>query len=222
VRQQLLSALRRRAGRAEQLAEESFGGVVGLDVQLGEPALEPAVGAAHGVGTAEARLQPHDPLVQLLVVGVPAGGGLQGGERAVTVAGALPELGEAAGGVGGLAAQLLAGGFGPVVVGAFEEAAVVGGGGALERRCLGGVTGCRAGGGEGGVEAPDVAVDEVGGDAPALAGPLDDGGAVEPGGRPQGVAQARMLPAVIARRSWPTWRWNSSGAGGDQLRSRVS
>jgi hypothetical protein len=64
------------------------------------------------------RVDAHDLLVQLFVVGVPADRLLDHVEGVLRVAGLLVELGEPAGGGDCLAAEVLAFGQGPVVVSA--------------------------------------------------------------------------------------------------------
>jgi hypothetical protein len=72
-------------------AEQRCGDVPGLgagrDAEVGQPGLQQAEGPADGLGVARCGLQPHDLLVQVLVVGVVAERGLQGSQGLAGVAG---------------------------------------------------------------------------------------------------------------------------------------
>ena len=74
-------------GCAEQGRGDLPGLGAGRDTQVGEPGFQQAQRAADGLGAARCGLQPHDLLVQELVVGVVAERGLQGSQGLVGVAG---------------------------------------------------------------------------------------------------------------------------------------
>jgi hypothetical protein len=130
------------------------------------------VGAAHGVGVAEVGLEPHEPAVQLLAVGIDGDRALQGRERAVPVAGLVAEVGEPCERVHGPAPQVDPGRLRPGVVGVGEQVAAVGGRRPLQRGQLVGRGGGVLGVGECPLEAPQVHVDQVRVDPVALVGAL--------------------------------------------------
>ena len=107
-----------------------------------EPRFQQGQGAADGLGAARCGLQPHDPHVQVLVVGVVGQGRLQGGQGLVGVGG-LEDLGDGGPGVQGAAAGGLGVRLGPFVARAVGQLAAVaarprGGrrpGGRRRRRC---------------------------------------------------------------------------------------
>jgi hypothetical protein len=196
-----------RAGCAYQLVAELAGRLGGVIVEVGHAQLQTPIGAADFLDAAESRLCAHDLLVQLLVVRVPADRLLEHVEGTLMVAGLLVEVGEAAGGGDCLAAEVLAFGESPVVVGAVNQVALVGGQCLLESGSLGGrVAGVR-GGGDGVLEAPQVAADQVGVCLVAVDDPRDRGGVVgfgEAEGAAQ-VAQDRLEPgdAAVGVQLWP-------------------
>jgi hypothetical protein len=74
-------------------------------VEVGHAQLQPPISAANLFHAALLRVDAHDLLVQLFVVGVPADGLLDYVEGVLRVAGLLVELGEPAGGGDCLAAR---------------------------------------------------------------------------------------------------------------------
>jgi hypothetical protein len=87
---------------------------LGFGIEVGEPDFQQVVGAAYGVGSVGLGLEAHVVAVEGLGVGVVGDRGLQGGDGAVWVV-FSGEAGELAEGVGGVAAEVFAFGFGPFV-----------------------------------------------------------------------------------------------------------
>jgi len=117
------------------------------------------------------------------------------------------EFGQAGGSVDGAAAQVLAGSFGPLVVGAIGQVPAIGGGCALQRGDDGSVVGGDGGIGQGSLEAPQVAVDEGGAGLVTLADAVDDAGLLDPDRSTEGGAQvaedsaeAEDVPVVVELR----------------------
>jgi hypothetical protein len=81
------------AGPAQQVGNQLLGLRFGVDVQVGEPAGQQPVGAAHGVGPVELGLQAYAPPVQLLSDRVGANGLLERGQCPLVVADGLAQLG---------------------------------------------------------------------------------------------------------------------------------
>ena len=108
--------------------EQRGGGLPGLgaghQAEVGEFRLQQAQGAADGLGAARCGLQPHDPHVQVLVVGVVGKGRLQRGQRLVRV-GRLEDLRGGGPGVQGAAPRGLGIRLGPLVAGALGQLAPV-------------------------------------------------------------------------------------------------
>ena len=110
---------------------EAGGGVVDVEVELGQAALHEPPRRSHGIEPALGGLEGHEPPVGLLGVAVEADDRFQDVDRRVGSAGVLFKLCQAEVGVDGTAMQVLSGGFDPGVVEPGEQVAAVG----VDRSC---------------------------------------------------------------------------------------
>jgi hypothetical protein len=147
------SGVRRAAAAQQRGGDLAYLGSRG-DAEVGEPGFQQGEGPADRFRAARCCLEPHDALVEELVVGVVGERGFEGGEGLVGVAG--PEdLGDGGPGVQGAAAGCLGMRPGPLVSGALGKLAVV----EPDGGAAGGQPGGAAGGAAGlveGASAPGV------------------------------------------------------------------
>lgn len=127
-------------------AIEASGGVVHVDVEIGQATLQELPGGGDGIEAAVGGVEGHEPAVWLLGVAVQVDGTLQGGDRCVGATGVVFELGEAEVGIERSVMEVLADRFDPWVADALEQVAAV----EVDRptqRGTGGLVGVSLGGG---------------------------------------------------------------------------